>query len=69
MLPTRRGLMFVLTDTEGRRISDARITMNGRKIRFDEKMQAYCIARPRQERILEVKALGHTSFYKIEVED
>ncbi len=69
VLPTRRGLMFVLTDTEGRRISDARITMNGRKIRFDEKMQAYCIARPRQERILEVKALGHTSFYKIEVED
>ncbi|MCA0236034.1 MAG: carboxypeptidase regulatory-like domain-containing protein [Bacteroidetes bacterium] len=65
----RRSLEFVLTDTLGRRISDAKASIQGKKIRFDTRMQVYRIPRPRQGRMLQIKTGGHTWYYEIDVND
>ncbi len=65
LLSTRRDLAFVITDRSGKRIRNARAVLNGRKIRFDEKMQCYRLAKRRKGGVLEIQALGQTGFYKI----
>ena len=65
----RRSLEFILTDTLGRRITDAQASVQGKKVRFDPKMQVYRIPRPRQGRILQIKTAGYTWYYEIDVDD
>jgi hypothetical protein len=69
VLSTRRELAFVVTDHSGNRIRDARATLNGRKIRFDKKMQCYRLPRRKRGGTLELRALGHTGFYEVEQSD
>ncbi len=69
LLSTRRELAFVVTDRSGQRIRDARANLNGRKIRFDRKMQCYRLSKRKRGGTLEVRALGHTGFYQISRSD
>lgn len=68
MLPVRRGLALVVTNRSGARISDAQVTIDGKKVRFDKKMLYYRRAGRRQGGTLEVKVLGSTFFYEIKPE-
>jgi alpha-2-macroglobulin len=65
VLSTRRELAFVVTDRSGQRITDARATLNGRKIHFDTTMQCYRLSKRKRGGTLEVQALGHTGFYQV----
>ena len=67
LLPTRRDLALVITDFAGKRIDDAQVTINGKKVRFNKKMQCYRRAGRKRGGTLEVKSLGRTFFYDIDV--
>lgn len=68
LLDTERDFAFTVTDTSGRRLTNASAWLDGKKVLFNPKMQCYRLPRREKGGLLEVKHNGLSLFYVVETQ-